>query len=203
MRIDSATAIAIPGSTPSSATPRKAATDSANSALRCRHSRAVPGMSASDSDAVITTAASAGCGRLRNNPGTSTIMTMIRAAPTTPVSWVFAPDRSATAVRDPLVLTGKPWNSPAARFAAPMPIISWLPRISWPVRAANADAVEIVSASETTAMPSAPANSGPRSDSRTCGMVSGGNPLGSTPTRLTPWCGQAEGRRRGDRRARP
>ena len=50
----------------------------------------------------------------------------------TPVSWVFAPDRSATAVREPLVLTGKPWNRPAARFAAPMPIISWLPLISWP-----------------------------------------------------------------------
>jgi anti-anti-sigma factor len=31
-----------------------------NSALRCRQSRAVPGMSARDSDAVITTAASAG-----------------------------------------------------------------------------------------------------------------------------------------------
>ena len=39
---------------------------------------------------------------------------------------------------------------------------------------------------EASAMPSAPANSGPRSETRTCGMVSGGNPLGSTPTRLTP-----------------
>ena len=104
----------------------------------------------------------------------------------TPVNWVFAPDRSATAVREPLVLTGNPWNRPAARFAAPMPIISWLPLISCPVRAANADAVEIVSASETSAMPSAPADSGPRSDRRRCGIVSGGNPLGSTPTRLTP-----------------
>ena len=111
---------------------------------------------------------------------------MIRAAPVTPVSWVFAPDRSATAVRDPLVLTGNPWNRPAARFATPMPIISPLPWISCPVRAANADAVEIVSASETRAIPSAPANRGPRSARRICGMVSGGNPLGSTPTRLTP-----------------
>ena len=114
-------------------------------------------------------------------------MRMIRAAPTTPVSWVFAPERSATAVRDPLVLTGNPWNNPAARFAAPMPIISWLPLISCPVRAANADAVEIVSARETTTIPAAPANSGPRSDRPICGIVSGGNPLGSTPTRLTPW----------------
>ena len=143
-------------------------------------------MSARDSDAVMTTAARAGWGRFLNRPGTSTIITMIRAAPVTPVSWVFAPDRSATAVRDPLVLTGNPWNSPAARFAAPIPIISPLPRTSCPVRAANADAVEIVSASDTSAMPAAPAASGPRSASRTCGMVSGGNPFGSTPTRLTP-----------------
>ena len=91
--------------------------------LALRHSRAVAGMSARDSDAVITTAARAGWGRFRNRPGTSTIIRMIRAAPMTPVSCVFAPDRSATAVRDPLVLTGNPWNRPAARFAAPMPII--------------------------------------------------------------------------------
>ena len=52
-------------------------------------------------------------------------------------------------------------------FAAPIPIISWLPSTSCPVRAANDDAVEMVSASETSAMPSAPATSGPRSDSST------------------------------------
>ena len=185
--MDSATAIAIPGSTPRRATPRKAAIDSRNSAFRCRHSRTVAGMSARDSDAVITTAARAGWGRFRNKPGTSTIMRMIRTAPVTPVSCVFAPDRSATAVLDPLVLTGNPWNKPAARFAAPMPIISPLPWTSCPVRAANAEAVEIVSASETRAIPSAPANRGPRSDSRTDGIVSGGKPLGRIPTRLTPW----------------
>jgi hypothetical protein len=67
-----------------------------------------------------------------------------------------------------------------------MPIISPLPLTSCPVRAANAEAVEIVSARDTRAIPSASANSGPRSAARTCGMVSGGNPLGSVPTRLTP-----------------
>ena len=75
---------------------------------------------------------------------------MIATAPTSPVTCVFAPACSATAVREPLVLTGKPWNSPAAMLAAPMPIISRLPSTSCPVRAANDDAVEIVSASETT-----------------------------------------------------
>ena len=34
------------------------------------------------------------------------------AAPTTPVTWDRDPACSATAVRDPLVLTGKPWKKP-------------------------------------------------------------------------------------------
>ena len=41
------------------------------------------------------------------------------------MTWLLAPDCSATAVREPLVDTAKPWNRPAATFAAPMPIISW------------------------------------------------------------------------------
>lgn len=48
-----------------------------------------------------------------------------------------------------------------------------------PLRAANADALEIVSARETRAMPSAPPNNGARSRSRTCGIVNGGSPSGS------------------------
>ena len=111
---------------------------------------------------------------------------MIRAAPVTPVNCVLAPDRSATAVREPLVLTGNPWNKPAARFATPMPSISPLPSICCPCRAAKTEEVEIVSARETRAMPTAPANSGPRSDRLMWGIVSGGKPFGSTPTRLTP-----------------
>ena len=109
------------------------------------------------------------------------------AAPVTPVSCDRAPARSATAVRDALVLTGKPWNRPAARLAAPMPIISWLPCTSWPVRPANDDDVEIVSASETSAIARAPASeraevrpAGPR------GRSAAGSPCGSTPIRLTP-----------------
>ena len=39
-------------------------------------------------------------------------------------------DAAGEAVRDALVLTGNPWNSPAARLAAPIPSISWLPLIS-------------------------------------------------------------------------
>ena len=83
-------------------------TVSRNSTLRWCQSRTVPPMSASDSDAAITTAARVGLGRFRSSPGTSTSIRTIATAPTTPVSCVFAPACSATAVRDPLVLTGKP-----------------------------------------------------------------------------------------------
>ena len=81
-------------------------------------------MSASDREATITTAASVGCGRFRSSPGTSTSISTISARPTRPVSWVLAPACSATAVREPLVLTGKPWKKPAPMLAAPIPIIS-------------------------------------------------------------------------------
>jgi hypothetical protein len=81
LRIDRPTATAMPASTPSRTTPRKAAADSKHSAFRCSHSRTTPGMSASESKAVITTAASAGWGRLRNKPGTSTIMTSVPPYP--------------------------------------------------------------------------------------------------------------------------
>ena len=109
------------------------------------------------------------------------------AAPTRPVSWVLAPFWAATAVRDPLVLTGNPWKKPAAIFAAPTPIISRSPSTSAPVRAANADAVEIVSVNDTTTMPSAPAASSQTSSSGTVGTVNGGNPWGIGPTTVTPW----------------
>ena len=60
LRIDKPIAIAIPCSTPSRATPRNAVIDSANSTLRCCQSLAVPGISARESDAVMTTAARTG-----------------------------------------------------------------------------------------------------------------------------------------------
>ena len=69
MPIDSATAIAMPGRTPRSTTPRNAATLSQNSDCRIRYRRIVSGMSASESEAAITTAASVGCGRSRSRPG--------------------------------------------------------------------------------------------------------------------------------------
>ena len=113
-------------------------------------------------------------------------LSVITTAPTTPVTCDRDPAWSATAVRDPLVLTGNPWNRPAPMFAAPIPIISWLPRTRSPRRDANDDAVDMVSARATTAIASAPTNSGGTSDQAAVGMVNGGKPRGSTPMVSTP-----------------
>ena len=70
---------------------------------------------------------------------------------------------------------------------------------SCPVRSAKADAVAIVSASATTAMPSAPPTRSARSESSRLGTVSGGNPFGSVPTSFTPWSRELEELRGADR----
>ena len=98
------------------------------------------------------------------------------------MSWLLAPDCSATAVRDPLVETANPWTSPAATFAAPMPIISWFGSTSSPRRAAKADEVAIVSVSDTSVMPTAAMSSGPTSESCVHGSDGVGKPCGSEPT---------------------
>ena len=74
----------------------------------------------------ITTADSAAAGRFVSRPGASISKPATASAPTTPLSWLLAPAASATGVREVLALTGKPWNRPAARLAAPRPTISWL-----------------------------------------------------------------------------
>ena len=84
----------------------------------------------------ITTVASAGVGRCCRRSGAPTNNTVTPGAPTTPVSWVFAPDASATGVREDLLLIGYPRKNPASRLAAPSPIISWLGLTGRPRRAA-------------------------------------------------------------------
>ena len=121
-------------------------------------------MSASESDAAITTAASVGWGRSRSRPGTSSSISAIATAPTSPVTCVLAPACSATAVREPLVLTGKPWNSPARDVGGADADHLLVAVDLLAARSANADAVEMVSASETSAMPSAPPTSSERSE---------------------------------------
>ena len=55
--------------------------DSENSVRRWRNSRTVPGTSASDMAAAITTAASVGCGRLRSRPGTTNSIRVMASGP--------------------------------------------------------------------------------------------------------------------------
>ena len=121
-------------------------------------------------------------------------------APTRPATWVFAPACSATAVREPLVLTGKPWNKPgrhvrradADHLLVPVDLLDR-------VRAANADAVEIVSASATNAIRARPAMSRAMSANETRGTSKGGNPCGSAPT--TRHAVRRRGRTRSPRRS--
>ena len=143
-------------------------------------------MSISDSAAAITIAARAEFGRFASRSGRKTSITTTSAAPTSPVTWLFAPLCSATAVREPLVEIGNPWKNPAKALAAPIPIISWLASTSSPRRAAKLVDVAIVSASETSVMPIAAASSAPMSLESTEGNWGRGNPCGSDPTVLTP-----------------
>ena len=172
-----------PAARPSSATPserrhREQRTRCGAGATAARS----PEMSASESDAAMTTAASVGCGRFRSSPGASTSISTIAAAPTTPVSCVLAPACSATAVREPLVLTGNPWKKPGARrWRRRCRSSPRSPSTSWPVRAANADAVEIVSVSETSAMPERAGDQQREVASTGLGTVSGGKPCGQRP----------------------
>ena len=90
-----------------------------------RHARRSQVTSISEITATVTTPARALVGRSRVIPGSETRITAIAAAPTTPVSCVRAPAASAAGVRDELLERGKPWNSPAAAFAAPRATSSW------------------------------------------------------------------------------
>lgn len=150
--------------------------DSQNSIRRCDHSLRAAAISASEKAAMTTIAPSTEIGSAESRLGATTSRMRIASAPMRPVTWLRAPALNATAVREPLVLTAKPWKKPASTFAAPMPTISWLPSIGCPVRRAYAVAVEIVSARATSVIPRAPATSSPMSAIETRGMVSGGSP---------------------------
>ena len=95
----------------------------------------------------------------------------------------MAPDCSATAVREPLVDTAKPWKNPAATLAVPIPIISWFGSTSSPRRAAKLVDVAIVSVSDTKVMPMAAANSGPTSPMSVHGNGRSGQALRKRPHR--------------------
>ena len=141
----------------------------------------------SDSAAAITTAASADCGRSARSELRNTRRMTTSPAPTRFVTWVLAPDCSATAVRDPLVEIANPWKKPAATLAAPMPIISWFGCSSSPRRAAKADAVAMVSVSDTSTMPTAARTNGPTSPTDGARERRARDALRQDPTVAIPW----------------
>ena len=101
--------------------------------VRCRRSRRSPRMSARDSDGRDDHGGERRLGQVAQQPRRD--QQEDQRSPLRPPgrsAGVLAPFCSATAVRDPLVLTGNPWKKPAAMFAAPTPIISRLPSTSWP-----------------------------------------------------------------------
>ena len=104
----------------------------------------------------MMTAASTDMGSDRTSPGTNSSMASTRTAAARPVSCDLAPAWSATAVRELLVLTGKPWKKPAATLAVPMATISWSVSTSVPRFDANPADTETVSPTATSVMPMAP-----------------------------------------------
>ncbi len=139
----------------------------------------------------MTTAARAVCGRSASSPLRKRSRTATSPAPISPVICVFAPDWSATAVREPLTETAKPWKNPAAMFDVPIPTISWSGFTSSPRFAAKLVAVAMVSVSDTMVMPTAPRTRGPTSDSLVHGNAGTGTPWGSEPTVFTPWAARS------------
>ena len=177
-------AMRMPWSTPKKTTPTVATSERSSAVLRTRAKRRRTAMSASEIAAMMTTAASAVCGRSVSSPGTNRSMRATRPAPTRPVTCVLAPDCSATAVREPLTEIAKPWNRPAPTLEAPTAIISRFASTSSPRRAAKLDDVAMVSVSETSTMPTAAAASVGRSLALVHGNEGVGRPGGSVPDRL-------------------
>ena len=136
-------------------TPALATSDSATADGRTFHRRASSAKSARESAAAMTTAASAEFGRSARRPLKNTSSSTTTPAPTMPASWLLAPDCSATAVRELLAEMAKPRKKPAARLAAPMPIISWFGFTCSPRRALNEVDKAMVSVSDTSVIPTA------------------------------------------------
>ena len=87
-----------------------------------------PATSTSRSAAKTTTAPSAARGNRASSPPPTSSTTATSTSATSECSCVRLPCASPMAVRLPLLLTGNPRSSPAARFAAPSATSSGVPR---------------------------------------------------------------------------
>ena len=174
--------------------------DSANSVRRCFQSRTVPGMSASDSDAAITTAASVGWGRSRNRPGKNRSIAAISIAPTRPVTCVFRTGLLGHGRPRPARADREPLEEPGAEVRDPDPDHLPVAVDLLTDRAANADDVEMVSASETSAIPNAPADQREQVGAGARPGCERREPFGSVPTSVDTVLRELEARGDGDRR---
>ena len=130
----------------------------------------------------MTTAASAEFGRLARSPLRNTSNMITTPAPTTPASWLLAPDCSATAVRELLAEMANPRKKPAAMLAEPIPIISLFGFTRSPRRVLNEVDSAMVSVRDTSVMPTAATSSGTTSSMSVHGTSGVGSPLGRVPT---------------------
>ena len=153
-----------------------------NSDRRIRYRRITPAISTSDRLAAMTTAASTEEGRSARSAGAKTSIRTMSPAPTSPASWVRTPDDIATEVRDALALTANPDSAADPKFAAPRATNSAFAFDRSPRRAARVRDSTDVSAIETSAIATAPANSVSMSAIGIEGIDGRGRPGGKGPT---------------------
>ena len=153
----------------------------------------------------MTTAASTGWGIAWTRPGTNRSISSTSAAATSPVSWVLAPDWKATAVREPLVLTGKPEKKPggevgradAGQLLVAVDLVARRGRRSRPTSRS-------CRRWRPARCPTAAANSsGMSAESAPPGSDGTGKPCGSTPMTSTRRARRGRGRSRGRSPRRP
>jgi hypothetical protein len=149
---EAATPTMIPLRTPSTKTAASVTSASRKSEVRTRQSRRNAGTSINLSAVTRTTAPSALVGRLRKSGVRATRVTARSPAAKTPVTCVRPPLSATTKLRESLPFAGKPWNTPAKRFAPPSARNSRFERISSPSRAASACAVRTLLAKTSSAM---------------------------------------------------
>ena len=101
-------------------------------------------------------------------------------------TWLRPPLETITAVRLPLLLTGKPCSSPADTLAAPRASSSWLALIGGSSRVANARPVSTLSVKPTAAIPVAASATWTRSSAAKSGTFGTGSPRGTSPTTARP-----------------
>ena len=164
-------------------TPALATSESTTAERRILHTRASREKSARESAAAMTTAASAEFGKSARSPLKNTSNSTTTPAPMMPVSWLLAPDCSATAVRELLAEMANPRKKPAAMLAEPIPIISLFGLTRSPRRALNDVDRAMVSVSDTSVIPTAATSSDATSPMSVQGTVGRGQPLGKGANR--------------------